>query len=629
MAMIRMPKSPYDDLPTFADPTQMVPPDPSQPPPPTNWSLHTTPTGAIPVPTSPTSQAPTQWPTSAPTTTSAPSADDWDNNWTNYWAPDRREKLLSLLERDYHAPDKQQRIDWLKNLSDAELWPHGKPGSQTPTTPAPPTTPPWQTPPSMPAPPGFDQGKWGNVEHQTDKYKIGRMLAAGLSIDEILKQMPGWTKVSQDTVMAPDGSLFDLYYDYGGPQQRIQFTYVGGGPGSGTPPPPRPPTPPGQTTAPIPPMPAPQSPTTPNLNAPTTPTPTTPNPLVTPQQSGPIPTISWAPGTAFDWQKDPTSQATYAQVANALSRALGRAPTPEEVWAHLNYNQRPDKNFLQQIVNHILDTVKPDPATQQQPGQQPTDPYLDEYQKYLDEYLKSLASQRSRWEQDNETFRQRQQQAQQSTERLIKFLEERSKKLLQPAYTGAEGEVFRTQALDPIENDRSAAKQRALQRISQRGLDPNSGIAQDLLNQVDLAFDKSRATTQNELAYHQITEQRSREQEAQDLLGMIPSIQDAAVRGDVDFLNLLDQQIRNTYREGMDPVQRKYNIPNDALQQALAALGLGTDPMQLLQMLMQQQQYSQSNSNALWGSLGSMLPYILNLYSRGNTRMPANWTGGT
>jgi len=86
-------------------------------------------------------------------------------------------------------------------------------------------------------------------------------------------------------------------------------------------------------------------------------------------------------------------------------------------------------------------------------------------------------------------------------------------KLAGDPYTGAEWEAYRTQALDPIEADRTAAKQRALARLSQQGVDPSSGIGQALLAEVDRGFDAMRAGAQGDLAIKRVEDRRERDQE--------------------------------------------------------------------------------------------------------------------
>jgi hypothetical protein len=105
----------------------------------------------------------------------------------------------------------------------------------------------------------------------------------------------------------------------------------------------------------------------------------------------------------------------------------------------------------------------------------------------------------------------------QALQEYVTQTEGRMTQLRAPAYTGAEQEILRTQALDPIENDRQAAKQRDLARIGNSGMLPSSGIALALQNATDQSYDRQRNTAQGELAYKQIQERRDRDAEIQRL----------------------------------------------------------------------------------------------------------------
>jgi len=93
----------------------------------------------------------------------------------------------------------------------------------------------------------------------------------------------------------------------------------------------------------------------------------------------------------------------------------------------------------------------------------------------------------------------------------------RMEQLRAPAYTGTEQEILRTQALDPIENDRAAAKARDLARIGNTGMLPSSGIALALQGETDRFYDRQRNTAQGDIAAKQIAERRNRDAEIQRL----------------------------------------------------------------------------------------------------------------
>lgn len=301
------------------------------------------------------------------------------------------------------------------------------------------------------------------------------------------------------------------------------------------------------------------------------------------------------------------------------------------------------------------DSMFNDPATKQledwmsarlnELKQPVNDPSREALARLLDQQTAMFQAQRAAQEQAAAGLRARQAAAMQSADEFVNFAKQRAQKLQGPAYTGAESEVFRTQALDPIEADRQAAQQRALQNISARGMDPTSGIAQQLLNDVNASFDRSRAGVQNQLAYKQIEEQRSREQEAQQLLGYIPQAQSAAARGDLEFLQSLDaavnqpeqgaiasagqsaalgqgvrdeQQVRR--QEALAISSMLQQLPTLSLQQAMAAIGQGPSPESLANIAIQLYGIGQNQRNqglSWYQSLGMALPYLSGIYGRG------------
>ena len=84
---------------------------------------------------------------------------------------------------------------------------------------------------------------------------------------------------------------------------------------------------------------------------------------------------------------------------------------------------------------------------------------------------------------------------------------------------------------------------------------------------------KLRAGAQGNLAYAQVAETRSRQQEAQQLLGLIPQLQRGAVTGDVDLLQLLDRATNAPRERGLPMVQTLQRLPSWALADANAILG--------------------------------------------------------
>ena len=147
-----------------------------------------------------------------------------------------------------------------------------------------------------------------------------------------------------------------------------------------------------------------------------------------------------------------------------------------------------------------------------------SDPLTAQYEQLLQAQLGRFQQQQAAMEQAAALAEQRRSTTGAAVDRLTGYVNERVGKLQGPAYTGTEQEVLRTQLLDPMERDRTAARQRALEQIGARGMDPSSGIAQQLLRDVDRAFDEQRTRSQGAIATRQIEEERSRSQEAQQLL---------------------------------------------------------------------------------------------------------------
>ena len=243
-----------------------------------------------------------------------------------------------------------------------------------------------------------------------------------------------------------------------------------------------------------------------------------------------------------------------------------------------------------------------------------TDPLTQRYEQLLEQQTALYRQQQEAMAAEANRQQAARAAMQAQVEQLMSYLRQRSSELQQPAYTGAEREVFRTQALDPIERDRQAARARALQQISARGFDPSSGLAQELLNLVDRAYDAQRAGVQNELAYRQITEERSREQEAQALLQSLAQLPLAVARGDVDFINQLNALIATPGQQALTTAGTLAELPVQRTQLGLDVLGRGSTPLStvpgllaLLEGTQRQQLLRQSQAADYWRNLGLQL----------------------
>ena len=243
-----------------------------------------------------------------------------------------------------------------------------------------------------------------------------------------------------------------------------------------------------------------------------------------------------------------------------------------------------------------------------------SDPSTKLLEGLLTQQMQALEAQRTEQTKRNAALQARMPAIQASTDELLKYLQQRSGQLQQGPYTGTEQEILRTQMLEPIERDRTAAQKRAVEQIGARGLEPTSGIAQELLNQVNQGFDRTRAAAQGDLAYRTVAEQRSRQQEAQQLLSLIPQVQRAAATGDLDFLMSLDAALNASRQQAVPLAVMNQRLPSQALADALGTMGMGpgADSLfnQALGLYGAQQQARQGNAG-YYEMLGQALPFLM------------------
>jgi hypothetical protein len=198
-----------------------------------------------------------------------------------------------------------------------------------------------------------------------------------------------------------------------------------------------------------------------------------------------------------------------------------------------------------------------------------------------------------------------------AVKRLQDFLNKRVTNLEQPAYTDSEANVIKTRLLDPLEADRTATRNRTLNNIGSRGFDPTSGIAQQMFQDVDREYDKTRSRVHGDVAYEQIQEERSREQEAQELLKYLTQLPTAAARGDLDFVNYLDNLVSSRGEQALGTSALSADLPVQRTQLALQTLGLGGQPINsingvlgLLQNSQNNRLYNNQNTSNFWRNIG-------------------------
>lgn len=209
-------------------------------------------------------------------------------------------------------------------------------------------------------------------------------------------------------------------------------------------------------------------------------------------------------------------------------------------------------------------------------------------------------------------------------QKLLERLEGRFNDLQGPGYTGAENEVLRTQALDPIERDRSAARKRVMERMAAAGHTMESGVMQMALAEVDKAFDSERASSQTTLAADDVRRREGRQQRADQIRGALYDIPQARAREQLDVMDAM-QLLEQTFRQEEEARSREAigysgtlaDLGPQRLQLAMQAAGMGGNPSSYFNNLMQLASLNQNasflnqqnRSNWLNG-LGSALFYL-------------------
>lgn len=144
---------------------------------------------------------------------------------------------------------------------------------------------------------------------------------------------------------------------------------------------------------------------------------------------------------------------------------------------------------------------------------------------------------------------------------MTDYLRKYFQQLQGPAYTPAQMELMQTQALDPMEQQRTAAKQQVMRRLAAQGITPSSGILERAMQDVDRSFNQMRTRTQAGFATQAIGQgqqnaalaaqvgqtlsglqnqqqglNESRGLQAVQLLGLIPQLEDQRLMNAASFL---------------------------------------------------------------------------------------------
>ena len=138
----------------------------------------------------------------------------------------------------------------------------------------------------------------------------------------------------------------------------------------------------------------------------------------------------------------------------------------------------------------------------------------------------------SRWEGATNQVSNRlmQPQANPDFQPYVDYMRNYFKQLQQPGSTPAQQDLMQTQALDPLERQRTAARQQVTQRFAQKGV--QGGMVERALQDVDRQFNEMRTGTQSRFAMNQITQDQQRQQQAAQVGASLSQAQQAAATND-------------------------------------------------------------------------------------------------
>jgi len=182
---------------------------------------------------------------------------------------------------------------------------------------------------------------------------------------------------------------------------------------------------------------------------------------------------------------------------------------------------------------------------------------------------------------------------------MVDYLRKYFQQLQGPAYTPAQMELMQTQSLQPLEEQRAAARQQVIQRLAAKGINPGSGVVEKALQEVDHSFNQQRTQTQAGFATNAINLDRQNAASA------------AAVGQNLAGIQNQQQQLNEG--RGLQAVNLLAALPQlDNQTQALAQSWLGQyNPMAGMGYGLQAQQQNNQNSQAYWMNiLQSLVPLV-------------------
>ena len=226
------------------------------------------------------------------------------------------------------------------------------------------------------------------------------------------------------------------------------------------------------------------------------------------------------------------------------------------------------------------------------PGEQFSDPYTKLLEQIAQEQLTAL----------------RQPQTNPALDRFLSFLDTRFSDLTtNPGYGPDELALLRTQALEPIEQDRTASQRRSLERTAARGMLPSSGLTELDSREVDTHYDRIRGGVQRDLGINALA-RRDQDLDRAMGIGQIAGLQIPQMQ------RTEDAQRRN---ELMQTAGVLYNLPRQAMYDSLAVVNGSPAPgdlfgnaVQLMNANQNTRYMNQQQDAAFWAAIGDLSGWI-------------------
>lgn len=208
----------------------------------------------------------------------------------------------------------------------------------------------------------------------------------------------------------------------------------------------------------------------------------------------------------------------------------------------------------------------------------------------------------ARWEGAVNTSANRlfQPQANPDFQPYVEYMRKYLAQLQQPGYTPAQQDLIQTQSLEPMEQQRQAAREQVRQRFAGRGVE--GGVVEKAMQDVDRQFNQMRTRTQAGFATNQIAYDQARQQQAAQVAASLSQAQQAAATNDegrmMQALALLFQipQYADTRLSLANSVMQPLNPAS--LLQALGGINASNQG---------QNNFNAQQNQFFWSQLGQLL----------------------